>query len=93
MRRLILAALIAAAPTAAQAASGESWGVAEELCQKTGGSLDVCFMKHVPSEALALKHARETLATCQKYAGRGAQRWVNDWCDEARAYIRQRWGY
>ena len=101
MRRIGLLALLVALTTPAWAAdvpagdpnSQQSWSVAALVCQKTGGSLEVCFMKHIPSEAQALSMAQSTLTLCGKYWDSRDYYLIAEMCVEARAYIKRRWGY
>jgi hypothetical protein len=87
MRRLILAALIAAAPAAAWAGEKSASDIAVDLCLETGGPLAICYMKH-NEEKYAVRTARAAMADCATETGRRVQD-----CPAILAYIKQRWGY
>lgn len=88
MRTIALAALVVALATPAWAANDEKPEPASpfDLCWQAGTTTVVCAMKY-GTEAYALETARRVLQDCRPRDATDTS------CDEARAYIKQRWGY
>jgi len=98
MRRIVLAALLAAVAMPAWAANVDKAPASKiEVCKLAGGS-PLCTVKHSPDEETALHNARSLLESC-----RDGDLWA-EWfaetreltsgeCAEIRTYAKQRWGY
>ena len=96
---LIVAVVALAAPAwaandeAPRHGEGPNADAAFELCKRAGGNAsnvsiaNICAMKHVYDEDMALRAAKSILDQCDK-----SFKFVAD-CNVERAYIKQRWGY
>jgi hypothetical protein len=71
-----------------------TWRHWVDLCRDAGGNAAICWMHHAPYETIAIDYAKTALKVCK---GASTADWVADGlvigCDEARAYIKKRWGY
>ena len=95
MRRIVLAALLAAVALPAWAANDDmligkdtDWP-AQKICAKAGGDSVVCYMQHA-SEKGAIDMADFMLDDCKKNTSLPA---ALKQCAAVLAYIKQRWGY
>jgi hypothetical protein len=100
MRALIIAVALAPAPPAWAANDGvpNQWVVAKEanaaaaLCVQLGGNSHICSIRSWPTEMSQIEIAKSHLNYCDIVVRLGAVDELAS-CAEARAYIKQRWGY
>ena len=94
MRRIALAALLAAVAMPAWAyndrpsAVADDWKKTVELCIKAGGDNPTCHWQHNPDETAARDSALIALVQICEVEEPTARQ-----CPIWRAYIKQRWGY
>jgi hypothetical protein len=100
MKIMRFAALLVALATPAWAANDDKplisdglkhWLAAVELCENLGGNSHICGMRHASTELSAIDMAQSTLRFCDQI-GTIDPSYAPE-CADARAYIKQRWGY